>query len=114
MHKALHAHAADLLQVTSAGDAEHHGEENDRSNQHPHEADETVGNRLESDGEVRSDEPARCPQQSPRESRSRVAGRAPACMDPWKELLVAPHGGCVLRVAHGDGTMSEVAMTAVR
>ena len=33
--EALHADAADLLQVSRARDAEHHGEEDDRSDEHP-------------------------------------------------------------------------------
>lgn len=52
-----HADATDLLHVAHLRDAEHHGAENDRREQHLDELDERIGERLERDGYVGEHDP---------------------------------------------------------
>ena len=48
----LDADAADLLHVGDTGDAHHHGQKNDRRDQHLNQADKAVAQRLERDASI--------------------------------------------------------------
>jgi hypothetical protein len=61
------ADTAKALEVAHAGDANHHGRENDRGNHHPDEPDESGAQRLHPDSNFREEMTCENPQKHPHE-----------------------------------------------
>src|SRR5262249_23666608 len=96
----------DILHRAHVGDADDHGGENDRRDQHLHQLDEAVAERLHGRGLVRSDEPEDDPQREARQDLEveTLINRLPAvCRDSHGSGdYTRGRGSAIWRLVIGD------------